>query len=525
MLDLVIRGGQVVTPQGVGRLGRRRSRASASPPSPRPARCRATSAASIDATGKLVIPGGIDPHVHTHWPIPALGGGAHDERAARAGQPRRHLRRHDHARRLRGVGAGPDASPRPSTTRRRSGARATRTTALHVMLQGAVPPDVIEQIPEAIQAGFPSIKIFTTDVRPIGKGRMIRIGHLWAIMETAARHGGILAIHAEDDDLVMYMYERLEREGRTDIAQHAARPQRHVRGHLVPPRAAAGALRRGRRRLLRARERARRRRGHRRGARPRAAPIYGETLHHYASFTAEAYLRPDGVMYHTYPSLKHEEDRQRLWTRAHGRHAQHRRHRRAVHAARDQGAEPPRRRRHRRPRRRRDARADHLHRGRVQARDVARALRRGHLDQRARRSSASIRRKGAHRPGQRRRRRRLRSRPCGATLRSADLHGSDYSAWDGWEVHGWPEHGAAARQGRRRERQAPRPGRATAAACRASSPPRSRTGPRCETVVLTRWRPAPRGCRSGGGRVTPSARGGTSEAPAARWRARARRSR
>src|SRR5262249_35044681 len=25
-------------------------------------------------------------------------------------------------------------------------------------------------------------------------------------------------------------------------------------------------------------------------------------------------------------------------------------------------------------------------------------------------------------------------RPLGA----ADLHGSDYSAWDGWEVHGWP---------------------------------------------------------------------------------------
>src|SRR5206468_5532020 len=89
--------------------------------------------------------------------------------------------------------------------------------ALHVMLQGAVPHEVIDQIPEAIQAGFPSFKIFTTDVRPIGKGRMIRLGHLWAIMESAAKHGGVLAIHAEDDDLVMYMYERLEREGRTDI--------------------------------------------------------------------------------------------------------------------------------------------------------------------------------------------------------------------------------------------------------------------------------------------------------------------
>ena len=26
------------------------------------------------------------------------------------------------------------------------------------------------------------------------------------------------------------------------------------------------------------------------------------------------------------------------------------------------------------------------------------------------------------------------------TLRSEDLHGSDYSAWEGWEVHGWPQH-------------------------------------------------------------------------------------
>jgi dihydropyrimidinase len=25
------------------------------------------------------------------------------------------------------------------------------------------------------------------------------------------------------------------------------------------------------------------------------------------------------------------------------------------------------------------------------------------------------------------------------TLSATDLHGSDYSAWEGWEVHGWPE--------------------------------------------------------------------------------------
>ena len=49
-------------------------------------------------------------------------------------------------------------------------------------------------------------------------------------------------------------------------------------------------------------------------ARGEGRAVYGETLHHYATFTAEAYLRPDGVLFHTYPSLKHEEDRQRLWT-------------------------------------------------------------------------------------------------------------------------------------------------------------------------------------------------------------------
>ena len=141
---------------------------------------------------------------------------------------------------------------------------------------------------------------------------MIRMGHLWAIMEKAARHGGILAIHAEDDDLVMYMYERLEREGRTDIEHmplvHSAmsedisfrrvlRLARYVEGaavYFVHVSAGAGVEAIAE-------------------ARGEGRAIYGETLHHYATFTAEAYLRPDGVMFHTYPSLKHEEDRQRLW--------------------------------------------------------------------------------------------------------------------------------------------------------------------------------------------------------------------
>src|SRR5262249_61171996 len=61
MLDLVIRGGRVVTPSGVGTwdLGVQGERIAAlGAPGTLPA------ARVIDATGKVVVPGGIDPHTH-----------------------------------------------------------------------------------------------------------------------------------------------------------------------------------------------------------------------------------------------------------------------------------------------------------------------------------------------------------------------------------------------------------------------------------------------------------------------------
>src|SRR5688572_2859724 len=311
MLDLVIRGGRVVTPAGVGAwdvgIEGERIAALASPGTLTP-----ESARVIDATGKLVIPGGIDPHVHTGWPIPTLDGGV--TLSAGPGQVSRAAIWGGTTTLVDFAIWEPGLTLAAAIAKKQEVWREAYTDyALHVMLQGAVPPEIIEQMPETISGGFPSFKIFTTDVRPTGKGRMIRLGHLWAIMESASKHGGVLAIHAEDDDLVMYMYERLQREGKTDI-QHmplvhsvmsedisfrrVLRLARYVEGaavYFVHVSAGAGVEAIAE-------------------ARGMGLAVYGETLHHYATFTAEAYLRPDGVLYHTYPSLKHEEDRQRLWT-------------------------------------------------------------------------------------------------------------------------------------------------------------------------------------------------------------------
>ena len=167
MLDLVIRGGQVVTPEGVGAWdvgvdGERIVAIAAAGMLP------ADSARVIDATGKLVIPGGIDPYVHTGWPIPALGGGM----TLSAGPG------HVSAAALFGgtttladfVIWEPGMSLAQAIAKKQEVWREGYTDyALHVMLQGAVPPEVIAQMPETITAGFPSFKIFTTDVLPLGK--------------------------------------------------------------------------------------------------------------------------------------------------------------------------------------------------------------------------------------------------------------------------------------------------------------------------------------------------------------------
>src|SRR5690349_9424841 len=76
MVDLVIRSDTVVTPQGVGAhdilIDGEKIAAVAAPGSlPLPAGARL-----IDATGKIVMPGGIDPHVHCKWHLPSPDGTA-----------------------------------------------------------------------------------------------------------------------------------------------------------------------------------------------------------------------------------------------------------------------------------------------------------------------------------------------------------------------------------------------------------------------------------------------------------------
>jgi dihydropyrimidinase len=48
-------------------------------------------------------------------------------------------------------------------------------------------------------------------------------------------------------------------------------------------------------------------------SRAKGYPIYGEALHQYALFTSDHYKRPNGQIYHTYPSLKTKDDHKAMW--------------------------------------------------------------------------------------------------------------------------------------------------------------------------------------------------------------------
>ncbi|HEV8308687.1 MAG TPA: amidohydrolase family protein [Methylomirabilota bacterium] len=312
-LDLVIRGGRVVTPQGVGEwdvgvAGERIAAVAEAGTLP------TDQARVLDASGLVVVPGGVEPHTHLAHAIrtqpdePGLTLGPEDDTRGMAwGGTTTHID-------FCFVRPGMEIAEAIELRRARWTGNSYVDYAFHVTLSGPLPPRTFEQIPEAVQAGYPSFKVFTTDILPPHPKRptfRLDFGRIQLAMERAARHGGLMVVHGEDDELVQFNYERFRAEGRMDAANM----------HLVHTK--LSELLAFRRTIALARTtgaavyfvHTSAREGVAEVAEARAAgrPVYAETLHQYACFDAEHYKAPRGLCAHTYPSLKLPEDREALW--------------------------------------------------------------------------------------------------------------------------------------------------------------------------------------------------------------------
>ncbi len=311
-LDTVITGGLAVLPSGpekadIGVSGDKIAAIGA------PGSLGGLGGRVVDAAGQIVIPGGIDPHVHCRWPMPTPGQSQHNltdgpdrvSQAALFGGTTTIL---DFA-----LVDGDNTVQQAIERRQKEWAGDCHCDyGFHVMVQGALHHTIPDQIAEAVQQGFATVKMFTTDITPSRKGRMVPFGSIMEVLTVLAKNGGLAAIHAEDNDLVMHMYEKLTREGRTsfhnlaevhttlseDLAfNRVIRLAANIPGsalYMLHTSAATGV------RAIAT-------------ARAEGVPIYGETLHQYLMYSAEDYKRPNGQIYHTYPSLKFAEDQAALW--------------------------------------------------------------------------------------------------------------------------------------------------------------------------------------------------------------------
>src|ERR1700675_3407827 len=157
MLDLLISGGEVVTPQGVGKWsvgveGEKIAYVGTDQHAPRAGR-------TIDAGGKIVVPGGIEPHAHLDiydLTNPDAGrstlGPEEDTRGMAFGGTTTHLD-------FCFVASSMEITKAIEKRCARWKENSFVDYSFHVGLMGAVPLKTFDQLADVIKQGFPSFKV------------------------------------------------------------------------------------------------------------------------------------------------------------------------------------------------------------------------------------------------------------------------------------------------------------------------------------------------------------------------------
>ena len=308
MIDILIRGDRVATVNGTGAwdiaIQGEKIAAVAAPGTIN----ERDAGRVIDARGKIVIPGGVDPHIHCKFVVAGALSALPEpvSRAALFGGTTT----------LLDFGVWQAGETLRQTLEKRDAdcwrGQCHCDYGFHVLLNGKIPPEILDELPEVIQAGFPSVKIFMTEVRPERSNWKVHLGDIWEVLQVLGRHDGIACIHAEDNDLVMHMYEKMFRQGRTAF-KHMSEVHSSLSEDLSFRRVIRLAENVERAALYMMHTSARSGVEAIAESRARGFPIYGETLHQYAFFSSDDYQRPNGQIYHTYPSLKTKDDHKALW--------------------------------------------------------------------------------------------------------------------------------------------------------------------------------------------------------------------
>ncbi len=206
--DLVVRGGTIATASDTYRadIGISGGRIVAIAESLTEAR------ESIDAGGMLVLPGGIDSHVHIDQPG-ADGSLTADDfetgtRAAACGGTTTIM---PFAMQFKG------RSLRETTDayRRKADGKAMVDYAIHLIVADANEQVIGQELPALIKDGYTSFKVYMTyDDLKLNDGQMLDV------LSLARREGAMTMIHAENADCISWLTAKLAASGRTAPRYH-----------------------------------------------------------------------------------------------------------------------------------------------------------------------------------------------------------------------------------------------------------------------------------------------------------------
>ena len=259
---------------------------------------------TIDATGKYVIPGGID--VHTHLEMPFGGTVSSDDfftghRAAAFGGTTTHI---DFA-----------IQPHGATLREtfdlwsaKAAGKAAIDYGFHIAITD-LPDSVMAEIPHCAEWGVTSLKLFMAY-----KGALqVDDATLFRAMGQAAEHGLLIMVHAENGDAIDILVRQALAAGRVEPAYPAlTRPpelESEATYRAIRLAEVAGAplyivhlTTEGALEAVR-------------DARGRGRPIYAETCTQYLFFTKDDLARPgfEGAKWVCSPPFREVRDQDLLW--------------------------------------------------------------------------------------------------------------------------------------------------------------------------------------------------------------------
>lgn len=263
----------------------------------------AAGAEVVDASGKYVLPGAIDAHTHLQMPFGGTISADSYEGGTRAAACGGVTTVFDFVIQGKGQGLIEAVEGR----RRLCEPQACVDYAFHTAITD-LRPEILDEFEKSVEYGVPSFKLFMVYKKA---GLMVDDGVLYAALEKSKETGVLIAVHAENPDVIDMLIDRFLKEGKTSAWYHyESRPEfveAEADSRAIRWAKAAGAPlyivhlanKDGLDEVTKARD--------------EGYEIYAETCPHYLYFNNEVYKRPDGRNFVCSPPIKGQESQDALW--------------------------------------------------------------------------------------------------------------------------------------------------------------------------------------------------------------------